>query len=162
MNGTPEVHDVSMLLPGPPTAVWAFFTDPHNLEAITPPWLRFRVLSPRSLVIREGALIDYRLRWRGLPIRWRTLISRWEPPDADGRGRFVDEQLRGPYRLWRHTHEFEPRDGHTLMRDRVEYLAPLAWLAHPLVVRRDVRGIFEHRAAVLRARFGEIGQASTG
>lgn len=144
-----EILEVQMLLPGAPEEVWPFFTDAHNLEEITPPWLRFEVLSPRSLAIAEGSLIDYRLRWRGLPIRWRTRISAWVPPH-----RFVDEQIRGPYRRWHHTHTFEQVGPDTLMRDRVEYLAPLAWLSHPLVVRRDVRRIFEHRQHVLRQRFG--------
>jgi len=145
-----DVLDVEMLLPGRPEDLWPFFADAHNLQEITPPWLRFTVLSPRSLKIGEGSLIDYRLRWRGLPIRWRTRIALWDPPH-----RFIDEQLRGPYRLWRHTHTFEPRGNATLMRDHVEYRAPIWKLSHALIVRRDVRGIFEYRQRVLRERFGD-------
>jgi ligand-binding SRPBCC domain-containing protein len=147
-----DVLELEMPLPGTPEEVWPFFADAHNLQAITPPWLRFNVLSPRAQEIVEGTLIDYRLRWRGVPIRWRTRIAAWDPPH-----RFIDEQLRGPYRVWRHTHTFEARGSATLMRDRVEYSAPLSWISHPLIVRRDVREIFEYRRRVLLDRFGRVG-----
>lgn len=132
------------MLPGTPEEVWPFFADAGNLERITPPWLRFEVLTPLPLAMAVGTLIDYRLRWHGVPIRWRTRIARWDPPGA-----FVDEQLRGPYRLWHHTHTFERHGDRTLMRDRVEYRAPLGWIAHPLIVRRDVARIFDYRRAAL-------------
>lgn len=131
-------------LPGTPDAVFPFFADAHNLEAITPPWLSFRVITPRPIDMRAGALIEYRLRLRGLPIRWLTRIEDWTPGV-----RFVDQQLSGPYRLWHHTHEFAPdgEDG-TLMRDTVRYALPF-WpaseLAHALVVRRDLDAIFDFR-----------------
>ncbi|HMN97093.1 MAG TPA: SRPBCC family protein [Phycisphaerales bacterium] len=140
------IFEAEQILPAPPEELWGFFADASNLERITPPWLRFRVLTPAPIAMRQGTIIDYRLRWRFLPIRWRTLISAWDPPN-----RFVDEQVRGPYRLWRHEHRFEPLGGGTRMIDRVEYRAPLAALSHPLVVRRDVEGIFAHRRAILEA-----------
>jgi ligand-binding SRPBCC domain-containing protein len=124
--------------------VFAFFADATNLEAITPPWLRFRILSPGPIAMRPGALIVYRLRWGWLPLRWVTEIEEWQPPF-----RFADVQLRGPYALWHHTHSFEPHDGGTLMRDRVRYalpLGPLGRLAHRLFVRRDLEAIFDYRA----------------
>jgi ligand-binding SRPBCC domain-containing protein len=128
----------------PPDAVFAFFSDARNLEAITPPLLRFRVVTPAPIVMRRGTLIGYRLRVRGMPVRWLTEISEWEPPH-----RFVDIQIRGPYALWQHTHTFEP-DGHgTLMRDVVRYrvgFGPLGALATALLVRRDVEAIFDYRA----------------
>ena len=99
--------------------------------------------------MRVGALIDYKLRIRGVPIRWRTKISAWEPPM-----RFVDEQIRGPYRLWVHEHTFEERDGGTIVRDHVRYAVPFDFLAHPLLVRRDVERIFAYRAERLRELFG--------
>ena len=135
-------------LPGTPAEVFPFFADAANLEAITPPWLHFRIVTPQPIEMREGALIEYRLRLRGIPLRWRTRIDEWEPGV-----RFVDRQLSGPYRLWHHTHEFEA-DGphHTLMRDTVRYAAPLDRLSHPLV-RRDLDRIFAFRAAAIaRAR----------
>lgn len=79
--------------------IFAFFCDAQNLESITPPWLKFEVLTPAPIELGEGALIDYRLRVRGIPLRWQSKITHWDPPHS-----FVDEQLRGPYRLWIHTH----------------------------------------------------------
>ena len=138
----------TQLLDGAPEDVFPFFADAHNLEAITPPLLRFRVVTPRPIAMRAGTLIDYRLRIRGLPVRWRTRIAAWDPPH-----RFADEQLRGPYRRWHHTHTFEARPGgRTLMTDTVRYavgFGPLGALAHRLVVRRDVERIFDHRAQVI-------------
>jgi ligand-binding SRPBCC domain-containing protein len=137
-------------LPGAPADVFPFFADAHNLEAITPPWLGFRVATPRPIGMSAGALIEYRLRLRGVPLRWRTRIAVWDPPR-----RFVDVQLSGPYRLWHHTHDFEPAgDGGTVMRDTVRYalpLGPVGALAHALVVRRDLAAIFDFRHAAVRA-----------
>ena len=130
-------------LPGTPDDVFPFFADAGNLEAITPPLLSFRIVTPRPIPMRVGTLIEYRLKLRGLPIRWLTRIEEWEPGV-----RFVDMQLAGPYALWHHTHQFEP-DGpdHTRMTDTVRYALP-AWpfgeLALPLV-RRDLDRIFTFR-----------------
>jgi len=120
--------------------VFAFFSDASNLERITPRFLRFRIVTPLPIAMREGALIDYRLRLHGVPIRWRTLISAWEPTR-----RFVDEQLRGPYRLWRHEHTFEDRGGSTLVRDRVEYAHWGTALGERLMVRPSLERIFAYR-----------------
>ncbi len=138
-------------LPGTPEHVFPFFADAANLEAITPPWLHFRIVTPQPVEMREGALIEYRLRLRGVPLRWRTRIDEWDPSPPTPR--FVDRQLSGPYRLWHHTHEFEP-DGpdHTLMRDTVRYEPPVGFLSLPLV-RRDLERIFDFReVAIARAR----------
>jgi ligand-binding SRPBCC domain-containing protein len=128
----------------PAARAFAFYADALNLEAITPPWLAFRVATPRPIAMRAGALIDYRLRLHGIPIRWRTRIEAWEPPR-----RFVDVQLRGPYALWEHTHTFEPAgDDAVVISDRVRYALPLGVLgrlAHALFVRRDLERIFDHR-----------------
>jgi ligand-binding SRPBCC domain-containing protein len=126
--------------------VFAFFGDARNLEAITPPLLRFRMLTPEPIVMRAGTRLRYRLRVRGVPLNWLTEIREWEPPH-----RFVDVQLEGPYALWQHTHSFtDDGAGGTLMRDEVRYELPLGGvgeLAHRLVVRRDVERIFDYRAA---------------
>ena len=114
------VLERAQVLPGDPEEVFGFFADAFNLEAITPPWLRFRVVTPRPIEMAEGALIEYRLALHRVPVRWLTRIEAWEP----GR-RFVDVQIKGPYRLWHHTHTFEPADGGTLVRDRVRYALPL-------------------------------------
>ena len=130
-------------LPGSPGEVFPFFADAHNLEAITPPFLGFRVVTPRPLQMRPGALIEYRLKLHGLPVSWLTRIEDWEPGM-----RFVDAQLAGPYRLWHHTHEFAPDgEGGTVMRDTVRYALPfwpLGEAAHPLVAR-DLEAIFDFR-----------------
>ncbi len=132
-------------LPRPVDEVFAFFGDARNLESITPPLLSFRVLTPDPIEMGPGALIRYRLRVRRIPVGWLTAIREWDPPH-----RFVDEQLRGPYALWHHTHTFEP-DGEdaTLMRDIVRYALPFGAageLARRLFVGRDVESIFDYRA----------------
>jgi ligand-binding SRPBCC domain-containing protein len=141
--------ETSVWLPRPRGAVFAFFADAANLEAITPPWLNFHILTPPPIALRTGALIDYRLRVHGVPLRWRTRIAAWEPPF-----RFVDEQLRGPYRRWVHEHTFEERDGGTLCRDGVEYDVLGGRLVERLFVRRDVEKIFAHRKERLVEMFG--------
>jgi ligand-binding SRPBCC domain-containing protein len=140
-------------IPRPIAEVFAFFADAHNLEAITPPWLRFRILRVSEGEIRQGTLIDYALRLHGIPLRWRTEITEWAPPH-----RFVDSQISGPYRLWHHEHTFSP-DGEnaTTMRDRVTYRLPFGVLGrgvHALMVRRDVAKIFDYRAEYIAEAFG--------
>jgi len=127
-------------LPKPPEEVFPFFGNAHNLEAITPPWLRFRILSEHPIVMGSGTLIDYRINLRGIPLRWRTRIEVWAPPH-----RFTDVQIGGPYRLWHHEHIFEPQDNGTLCRDRVRYAVFGGLLVDRLFVRRDVERIFEFR-----------------
>lgn len=122
-----------------PEETFAFFADAANLELLTPPWLNFRILTPRPISMRPGTLIDYRISLRGIPLRWTTLIELWEP----GR-RFVDLQLRGPYRWWRHEHRFTPVDRGTLVEDIIEYLPPFHRLTRALV-RRDLDRIFNYR-----------------
>jgi len=122
---------------------FAFFADASNLEALTPPWLRFRILTPRPIAMEEGATIEYVLTTHRLPVRWRTEIVEWEP----GR-RFVDRQVEGPFRFWEHTHTFEERHEGTLIRDTVLYRMPygaLGAIAHRIVVARDLERIFDYR-----------------
>ena len=140
------------ILPGDPDEVFGFFANAFNLEAITPPWLRFRVLTPGPVHLAPGALIQYRLELHRIPIRWLTRIETWVAGE-----RFVDVQIRGPYRLWHHTHTFEAHDGGTLVRDRVRYALPLGLLgelAHRLLVRRDLERIFDFRQASVARMLG--------
>ena len=127
------------LVPVPLETAWAFYASPHNLQAITPPWLFFRIENtPEELA--EGSLLRYRLRLFGVPIRWLTEIRSWDPPHA-----FVDVQLRGPYRVWEHTHRLVAVDGGTEIHDRVRYQVPGGVVAD-LVVRRWLKAIFDYRA----------------
>src|SRR4051794_34779601 len=133
-------------LAAPPPAVFPFFADARNLEAITPPLLRFRLLTPEPIEMGVGTFLQYALRLRGVPVRWDTLIQAWEPPQ-----RFVDVQVRGPYRLWHHTHELLAVDGGaaTLMRDTVRYaigFGVAGEVARRAVVAGDLDAIFAFRA----------------
>lgn len=136
-------------LPRPRSEVFPFFAAAENLEAITPPWLNFRILESTPPVMGRGTLIDYRLRIRGVPLRWQSEITAWEPPH-----RFVDEQRKGPYRTWIHEHRFEERDGGTLVLDTVRYAVPGGRFVDRLFVRRDVEAIFAYRRKQLLERFG--------
>jgi ligand-binding SRPBCC domain-containing protein len=131
--------------------VFGFFAQAENLETITPPWLQFRILTPKPVDMRAGATITYKLRVRGLPLRWLTEIEEWNPPY-----RFVDVQKKGPYRVWRHTHTFSEHNGGTKIVDRVEYelpFGPLGRLVHAVQVRRDVETIFDYREQRIRQLF---------
>ncbi len=145
--------ETRLWLPRTRAEVFPFFADARNLEAITPPWLRFSVLTPAPIEMRAGALIDYRLRLHGVPLRWRTEIAAWEPPH-----RFVDRQLAGPYALWEHEHRFRDAAGGVVMSDSVTYRIRGGHLADRIgdaaVARRDLRRIFAFRSRALRARFG--------
>ena len=127
-------------LPRPRGEVFPFFSEARNLEELTPPWLKFEVLTPAPIVMRPGLHIDYQIKIHGIPIRWRTEIVAGDPPH-----RFVDVQLSGPYTLWHHTHTFEERDGGTLCRDEVRYRPRGGALIYWLFVRRDVERIFDYR-----------------
>jgi ligand-binding SRPBCC domain-containing protein len=133
--------------------VFAFFADARNLEKITPPWLGFKILSMSTDSIEEGTVIRYRLRLHGIPFYWRTEICEWNPPHC-----FVDEQTKGPYKRWRHTHRFEAHGSRTKMIDEVQYSMPfglLGRIVHAVKVRRDVSRIFDYRRLQIDAFFGE-------
>ncbi len=127
----------------PRVEVFDFFADAGNLERITPPELNFHIITPKPIDIRKGALIDYKLKMRGLPVKWRTEISVWDPPY-----KFVDQQLKGPYKQWIHTHTFtELESNKTLIEDEVRYrlpMEPLGDIAHFFVVR-ELNYIFDYR-----------------
>ena len=149
----PRVHvlEREQRLPGPLDRVFAFFSDAANLDAITPPWVGFRVtVLPKAM--EPGAHIEYRLRLVGVPIGWRTRIVSWDPPTG-----FVDLQERGPYALWEHTHQFEADAGGVWMRDIVRYalpFGPLGALAHRVAVCSALQAIFDYRFARIRELFG--------
>jgi ligand-binding SRPBCC domain-containing protein len=142
-------HDLyrEQLVPRPLDDVFAFFAEAGNLERITPPWLGFGLLSPHSAEMRMGTLIEYRLRVHRIPLRWTSRIEVWEPGRA-----FEDVQVKGPYRLWRHRHQFRAAGGGTLVQDHVRYalpFGPLGELGHSLFVERDLTRIFAYRHAAV-------------
>lgn len=151
-GGRVHLLETTQWVPAGVEETFAFFSDAANLEVITPPFLGFEIRTPPPIEMREGTLIEYRIRLMGVPMAWLTRIDRWEP----GRS-FVDTQLRGPYARWVHTHTFTPADGGTRVEDRVEYALPLAPLSDPvraLFVRPTVERIFRHRHAAIARILG--------
>ena len=145
------VLETELLVPRPIDEVFAFFADARNLERITPPFLKFSVLTPPPIHLAAGTLIDYRLRVRGLPLRWRSEITVWDPPH-----RFVDEQRRGPYYYWHHEHKFEAVASGTLVRDEVTYQTPGGAIINACFVAPDLRKVFEYRRTVLKSTLAAI------
>ena len=133
--------------------VFEFFSNPANLQQLTPPWIQFNIVGSSTDDVQVGTLIDYKLKVRGIPLRWRSVISEWDPPKS-----FVDEQVRGPYRMWHHTHTFEETADGVKVGDIVRYAVPGGPLFEGLVERiavgPDVRKIFDYRCARLQALFG--------
>lgn len=147
----------SQVVPRSLEEVFAFFAAPENLARITPAWLRFRQVTAGSPPMAPGLRLEYRVSPFGVPQRWVSEITLWQPPY-----RFVDEQRIGPYRSWRHLHEFTAVPGGTMLHDAVRYELPFGRLgswAHALVVRRQLRAIFRYRARAIEARFGQAGPA---
>jgi ligand-binding SRPBCC domain-containing protein len=146
--------ECSMFVPLPIERVFPVFEDPRNLARITPASLGFEIVSSEPRM-RRGAEIEYRIRWAGLPLSWKTLITAYDPPHL-----FVDEQVRGPYRTWRHRHTFRAVEGGTEIADHVEYALPFGILgraAHALAVRRQLSGIFTYRQEALARMWGDAG-----
>ena len=138
-----------IVLPRGIEEVFAFFSDAMNLEAITPPWVQFSVLTPAPIEMRVGLRIDYKLKIHRFPVRWQSEITAWEPPH-----RFIDEQRRGPYQLWIHEHRFESCPEGTRMTDHVRYAALGGSLVQKYLVAPDLRRIWAYREAQMRKRFG--------
>lgn len=140
--------------------VFDFFKGPYNLEAITPPWLGFQVLGSSSRSVSAGTRISYRLKLHGLPLRWESLIAEYR--ECSG---FVDTMLAGPFRSWRHRHEFRAVPGGVEMRDVVDYalpLGPLGRLAHAALVQRQLRAIFDYREQAIERVFDDTTASAAG
>lgn len=148
----PHIFERQQLLRASRSEVFSFFSNAANLEELTPSSLRFEILTPRPIEMRSGTRIDYKLVLFGVPFRWQTLIESFTPETG-----FVDTQLKGPYKLWRHTHEFVEVEGGTLMKDRVEYevpFGPLGAVARVMFVARQLKYIFDYRHQAIARRFG--------
>ncbi len=139
--------------------VFNFFSKPENLSLITPARLKFDILTPVPLKMKEGQLVDYSLKIMYLiKLHWRTLITHYEKPY-----KFVDQQIKGPYTMWHHTHTFEEKDGGTLIRDDLKYAIPLGILGrfvHALYIKHDIQSIFKYRQKILDDIFTEIKKQS--
>jgi ligand-binding SRPBCC domain-containing protein len=144
-------------LPRRRQGLFPFFADAANLQRITPASLQFHIETPLPVEMRQGTLIDYRLRLRGVPVRWRSVISAWDPPY-----RFVDEQRRGPYRWWRHEHLFIDEGNHTLILDRVEYGVPGGRLVNRLLVAPELTRIFAFRRQKICELLGSSEDVESG
>ncbi|RYZ48440.1 MAG: DUF1731 domain-containing protein, partial [Proteobacteria bacterium] len=143
--------EAAQFIDRPRTEVFAFFCDPHNLEKITPPLLSFKISAMSTKDIAEGSVIDYKLKVHGVPMKWKTLIKDWVPNEV-----FVDNQEKGPYSIWHHTHRFYDVKGGTLMTDRVLYRLPMGALGDSValpLVKGDVQKIFGYRKEVIRKEF---------
>ena len=147
----PYVLKRDIYIKRPMVEVFNFFQQPENLEKITPPFLAFKIMTPRPIVMKKDLRIDYTIRVLGIPMGWTSLIAEYEPPY-----RFVDQQVSGPYKFWHHEHTFHEIEEGTLIGDRVEYalpLGPMGRLAHRLFVEKDLRRIFDFREQAIRKIF---------
>jgi len=138
----------SIWLPQSRDKVFEFFANPGNLDRLTPAWLKFALATPTKNQLTQGALLDYRLRIRGIPIRWQSEITVWAPPH-----RFIDRQTKGPYSLWIHEHTFQEHDDGTLVGDTVEYAVPGGTIVQKFLIAPDLERIFDYRHKVLAALF---------
>jgi len=133
---------------------WAFFSDASNLPKITPAWMQFSIRTPGPIDIQQDSIIDYQIKWMGIPIGWRTRIIDWSP-----KKQFIDLQIKGPYALWHHQHTFSPVEGGVECRDRVIYKLPLGWLGrigHPIAVRKQLTEIFQFRRTAIATLLGPV------
>jgi ligand-binding SRPBCC domain-containing protein len=139
------------LINQPRSVVFNFFSEAVNLELLTPPWLRFRILSNLPITMSKGVQIKYRLQLYHIPLKWLTEISLWEPPF-----RFIDKQLKGPYKLWIHLHQFEDTDTGTRMIDELKYAIPPVpfrhFITHHFVANR-INEIFSYRKKMILEYF---------
>ncbi len=142
-----------ILIKAPQDEVFAFFSRAENLNAITPHWLHFEILTPLPIKMERQIRIDYSLRLVGLRFLWKTEITEWQPPDL-----FVDKQIKGPYRHWEHRHRFEQKAQGTLMQDIVRYALPgfvLSPVLHFFLVRPRLEKIFSYREEALLRFFNK-------
>jgi len=146
--------ETTQFIKAPMDKVFEFFSKPENLKEITPEKLAFRILTPIPIKMDKGTIIDYTIRLFCIPIHWRILITEFDPPH-----KFVDEQLKGPYLFWHHTHIFKEKDGGVEMIDRVLYAIPMGLLGrfmHFIWIKNDLKKIFLHRKQVIDKKLTSI------
>ena len=143
MRNGERIFSIDHWVPKSRREVFRFFANPRNLERITPPWLRLRMIRQSTPDIRKGSVFTYRMRIRGFSIIWKSRIEEWKENEF-----FIDNQVRGPYAKWNHMHLFEEKDHGTLIKDRVIYRIPFGWIGRLVagrMVRKDLRRIFQYR-----------------
>jgi len=148
-----QIHR-KQFIPAQPPEVWDFFSRPQNLATITPGNMKFQVLSAaNSAHIYPGQVIEYKVfPLFGIPVYWKNEIMQVKETEL-----FVDEQRKGPYKLWHHQHYFKAVEGGVEMTDIVYYELPLGWLgrlAHVLFVQKRLEDIFEFRRRKTEEIFG--------
>jgi ligand-binding SRPBCC domain-containing protein len=150
-----KIHKLTreLFVPSPPEIAWTFFSNPKNLAVITPPEMNFKILTKNlPEKIFSGMLINYSLTpLLGIKANWVTEIKEVKEKEF-----FIDEQIKGPYAIWRHKHSFAPLNKGTLLNDEVEYALPLASLgevAHRWHIKKKLDYIFEYRAKVISEIF---------
>lgn len=140
-------YSVKQFVPENIESVFKFFAGPENLEKVTPTFLNFHLESLSTPEIESGTVINYKLNFKGLPMKWKAQITSWNPPHS-----FEDMQLSGPYSVWLHTHRFEKLGQGTLISDEVRYKLPLGFLGQLVAstfVQNDVEKIFKFRREVI-------------
>lgn len=158
----PKIFKSEIFINAPLDKVFDFFSKAENLEKITPPLVHFQFITPLPIHMEVGAIIDYKIRIHGVPVRWRTRIEEWVPGV-----KFVDVQVKGPFKYWHHTHEFRSAVSEgptgtisgTMMNDTVRYLAPFGFLGElvtPIFVTPDVKKIFAHRSSIIPKFLGSV------
>lgn len=143
--------NTSHTINSPLSQVFDFFSRAENLEKLTPDWLNFKILTPLPIAMEQGTLIDYQIRMMGFAMNWKTEITAWEPQI-----RFIDTQIKGPYRRWVHEHRFEERDGRTIMHDSVEYAIPGGFISgfiNKFFIRPRIKSIFFYREQIINSLF---------
>lgn len=142
------------LVPAPIEKVWAFFSDAKNLMEVTPPHLNLKVTNEvYGGTVYAGQVMTYDVKpLLGIPLAWMTEITHVSAPHY-----FVDEQRKGPYKLWHHQHHFKTVEGGVEMVDLVHYRLPFGFLgnlANGLLVKKELEKIFAFRYKKIEELFG--------
>ena len=131
--------------------VFKFFNRPENLVKLMPPFMKFKLLTPGELTMKEGAIFDYHVAVFGIPNRWTTYINDYKPPYY-----FTDIQLKGPHSYWHHLHRFEKVNNGTRVIDEIHYmlpLGPLGKIGNLVIMKPIVNALFKHRTKVIQEQF---------
>jgi ligand-binding SRPBCC domain-containing protein len=146
--------EINQFIPLPIKEVFHYFSNPENLQKITPKYLNFKIKNDPLLEMKKGQIFKYQLRVRGIPINWTSLISSYHPPYS-----FIDEQIKGPYSSWHHTHTFKEENGGTTIIDEVKYTLPLGFIGkiiNSIWVKRDLNSIFKYRQKMIEKTLKNI------